>query len=358
MPVDPNFVERLVLYRLNRAPAAVLDLFGAATLEAVTFALDAGLFEALADAPATPADLAVRLDLHEDGLRALLGLLEATGYVAADGDAYRNTSMAERWLTPAAGTDAGPWLTFWSDLVFPFWRTELETAVREGGPSQTIYEWFGDDAGRWETAQRGFRAAASLVVDEVVDATDVPADAARLLDVGGGHGLFTTELCRRHPALSGEVFDDPAGLDLAREEIAAAGLGDRVRVRGGDYWTDELGEGYDVVLLFNVVHAHDAAANVRLLRRVADALAPGGRVAVLDQLAGSARTPVGEAGLGFVGLTYRVTLGARTHSFEDVAEWLRAAGFEDVRRTSIRKGGPGNVLVQATKPRAGAAGGW
>lgn len=147
------------------------------------------------------------------------------------------------------------------------------------------------------------------------------------------------------------VFDHPAALDATRAEIAAAGLEDRVRVRGGDYLTDELGEGYDAALLFNVVHAHDGAENVRLLRRVADALAPGGRVAVLDQLAGSARAPVGRAGLGFVGLTYLVTLGARTHPFADVAEWLRAAGFEDVRRTSIRRGGPGNALVQAAKPR-------
>lgn len=169
MPVDPNFLERLLLYRLDRAPAPALDLFGAATFEAVGFALDAGVFEALSGRPLTPAELAARLDLDADGVRALLGLLEATGYVAAenDGGAYRNTSATERWLTPAAGTDLGPWLTFWRDLVFPFWREQLETAVREGEPSLTVYEWLGDDADRWETAQRGFRAAASLVVDEV-----------------------------------------------------------------------------------------------------------------------------------------------------------------------------------------------
>ena len=353
MPVDPTFLERLLLYRLDRAPAPALDLFGAAAFEAVGFALDVGVFEALSARPLTPAELAARLGLDANGVRALLGLLEATGYVAAesDGGAYRNTSSTERWLTPAAGTDLGPWLTFWRDLAFPFWREQLETAVREGEPSQTIYEWFGDDPGRWKTAQRGFRAAASLVVDEVAAATDVPAGATHLLDVGGGHGLFAVELCRRHSGLDAVVFDHPAALDAAREERAAAGLEDRVSVRGGDYLTDELGEGYDAVLLFNVVHAHDGAENVRLLRRVADALAPGGRVAVLDQLSGSARTPVGRAGIGFVGLTYLVTLGARTHPFEDVAEWLQAAGFEDVRRTSIRRGGPGNTLVQATKPR-------
>ena len=258
--------------------------------------------------------------------------------------------MTERWLTEDSGTNVAPWFTFWNDLVFPFWEEHLEATVRDGEPPLTIYEWFDEDPARWETAQRGFRAAATVTLDEVATKIDVPADARRLLDVGGGHGLYAVELCYRRPDLAATVFDHPEALAVAREEAAAVGLGDRVRTRGGDYWVDDLGEGYDVALLFNVIHAHDGAEIVELFGRVADALVPGGRIAVLDQLAGSARTPVGRAGLGFVDLTYAATLGANVHPYGDVAEWLRAAGFEDVRRTAIRRAGPGNALVEATKP--------
>lgn len=234
--------------------------------------------------------------------------------------------------------------------MFPFWERNLETAVREGEPTRTLYEWCDERPERWETAQRGFRAAASVLADGVAGKVTVPAGSARLLDVGGGHGLYSVELCRRHPDLSATVFDRPAALDVAREEIAAAGLGDRVDVRGGDYETDDLGSGYDLALVFNVTHAHDPAETVALFERVADALAPGGRIAVLDQFEGSGRTPVGEAGVGFVGLTYLVTLGATLHRYEDVVGWLRTAGFEDANRTPIRRAGPGNTLVEATKP--------
>lgn len=354
MPVEPNVLERLLLFRLDRGPAPMLDLFGAAGFEAVTLAIDLGVFEALADAEGRPiADVATRVDADREGLAALLGFLDALGYVAETGTGYRNTRMTTRWLTDDEGTNVAPWLTFWDELVLPFWEEELAEAVREGSPSRTLYEWFDEEPDRWRTAQRGFRAAASVLVDEVARKTTVPPGATELLDVGGGHGLYAIELCRRHPALSATVFDLPDALDVAREEITAAGLGDRIETRGGDYLTDDLGGGYDVVLAFNVVHAHDGPTNAALFERIADALAPGGRVAVLDQLAGTARTPVGRAGQEFVRLTYTATLGARTYPADEVAAWLRAAGLRNVERTAIRRAGPGNDLVEATKPGGG-----
>lgn len=352
MPVDPNFLERLLLLRLNKGPAPILDLFGAASFETVCLTLDMGLFEELADHDRTVDDLAARLDADANGVRTLLGFLDAQGYVVEDDGRYRNTRLTSKWLTQASPTNMAPWLTFWNDLVFPFWDEQLETAIREGSPPRTIYEWFDEKPARWTTAQRGFRAAASILVDEVADKIGVPDGATRLLDVGGGHGLYTLELCRRYPALSAVVFDYPDALAIAHEEITSAGLSDRVSTQGGDYWAGEFGGRYDLALVFNVIHAHDGEENTRLFRKVADALDPGGKIVILDQLDGSARTPVGKTGLGFVGLTYLTTLGAETHPFDEVAEWLRAAGFENVRRKPIRRAGAGNSLVEATASKA------
>lgn len=61
---------------------------------------------------------------------------------------------------------------------------------------------------------------------------------------------------------------------------------------------DNFGEGYDLALLFNVIHAHDPAENIALLKRTADTLGPNGRVIVLDQWEGSGRTPGVEQVLG------------------------------------------------------------
>lgn len=348
MPIVPNLLERLVLFRLNRGPGAIIDLFGAGAVRAAVLADDLGVYSALDDGPTPLAELADRVDAVPDGLEPLLEFLVATGYLRATTHGYANTAMTETWLRPTGRADITPWLRFWEELAFPFWADNLERAVREGGPERTLYEFCGDDEDRWALTQRGFESVADLLAGDVANALDVAPGDTRLVDVGGGHGRYAIELCRRHPALSATVVDDPNALAVARENIAEAGLTDRVSVEGADYRTDPLGEGYDVALCFNVIHAHDAAENRALFSAVADALSPGGRIAVLDQLEGSAPTPVGEAGLRFVGLTYLVTLGAEVHPYAAVADWLTEAGFSGVERTTFRAA-PGTALVQATK---------
>lgn len=327
----------------------MLDLFGAAGFESVTLALDLDVFEEIGDGDLEADDVADRIDAHPEATEALLDFLAVNGYLATDGDTYTNTSMTDRWLRPSSETNFAPWLVAWSDLVFPFWEEHLETAIREGEPPETIYEWCGEDEERWRVLQEGFRAAGRIGLDDVMDALTIPDDDGNVIDVGGGHGLFSIELCRRYPTLSATLFDLPGVLGLARESAEEAGVEDRFTLRGGDYRTDDLGEGYDLALLFNVIHAHDGPENVALFERVADSLAPGGRITVMDQLEGSGRTPVARAGLRFVALTYRTTLGATIHPYESVEGWLQEAGFEDVSRTSV---GPvaGNALIEATLP--------
>lgn len=349
MPVTPNFLERLVLFRLNKGPAPLLDLFGAASFESVSLALELDLFELLADAgtPVTAGTLADHIDAHPDGIATLCDFLVTEGYLAAAEDGYQLTDMTERWLLAGSETNMGPWLTFWNELVFPFWERELETAIRDGEPSQSIYEWFDEEPDRWEVAQDGFRATASLLVDDVTEAVTVPDGATRLIDVGGGHGLYAIELCRRHSNLAATIFDVPGAGKAISDEIPAE-LADRIGTRTGDYRSDDLGDGYDLALLFNVVHAHDPAENVVLFERVADSLAPNGRIIVLDQWEGSGRTPVSRAGLRFVALTYLTTLGATVYAHEEVTSWLRESGFTDVTRQRV---GPlsGLALIEATR---------
>lgn len=349
MPVNPNFLERLVLLRLNKGPGPMLDLFGAASFESVSLALELEIFETIArDADPLPAEaLADRVDAHPDGIAMLCNFLVAEGYLATEGERYRLTGMTEKWLLADSETNMGPWLTFWNDLVFPFWERELETAVRTGEPSRSIYEWFDEEPDRWRTAQAGFRATASLLLDDVTEAVTIPHGAERFVDVGGGHGLYATALCRQHPDLAATIFDYPGAIEAIRDEIPAD-VSDRVTLRAGDYRTDDLGDGYDLALLFNVIHAHEPAENIALFERMADALAPGGRIAVLDQWEGSGRTPVSRAGLRFVALTYLTTLGADVYTHEAVASWLRDAGFSNATRRSV---GPisGLALVEATK---------
>jgi SAM-dependent methyltransferase len=144
------------------------------------------------------------------------------------------------------------------------------------------------------------------------------------------------------------VLDAPGALELARDEIAAAGLEDRIDCRAGDALEADLGTDLDLVFCFNVAHGFDAETNRELFGRIHDALAPGGRLVVLDQFASDARLPIPRLGLAFTGFVYNTVLGATVYEAAALREWLHDAGFGHTETTQFRSF-PGTGVIEARR---------
>lgn len=344
MPIVPNFVEKMALLRLNLGPGLMLDFLGAQAFRAACAAERLGVFGALAEGPLTAAEVAARVDADPRGTTILLEALVPLGYVVAQADRFANSAMTAKWM-PLLGEG----MPFFHDLLHDEW-SHLEESIRTGRPAVPGYEeWLGHDTHRWTVFQGGMRAIARMSADDIVGKVKLPPQARRLLDVGGGHGLYSVHFCRRHPGLTATVFDLAQAHESARRTIAEEQMGERIAVHEGDFTRDDLGSGYDVVLLFNILHSRQPEENVTLLRKVARALVPGGIVVIMGQLPGKASSAVGEAVARLQALNMFNAEAAQAYSFEDIARWLATAGLPGARRVRLRKS-PGFALVLGTKP--------
>jgi SAM-dependent methyltransferase len=171
-----------------------------------------------------------------------------------------------------------------------------------------------------------------------------------MVDLGGSHGHFAAELCRRHPGLSAEVLDLPDAIEAAAPMLAAEGLGERLVHRPGDVVTADLGvEQYDVVLMSNLAHHLDREQNLALAAKVARALRPGGAFVIQEPARG--QRP-GEAGQmpALLGLYFALQSrpGVRTWTIGEMAAWQRAAGLK-VRRARRLRTAPGWVQQAAIR---------
>jgi demethylspheroidene O-methyltransferase len=153
--------------------------------------------------------------------------------------------------------------------------------------------------------------------------------AGRVMDVGGGSGVFLSEVLRRDAQAEGLLFDLPQVMSSARARLAQAGLEARVTLHGGDFRTDPLPHGADTISLIRVLYDHDDATVTHLLSRVFDALPPGGRLVVSEPMSGGAAPDrAGDVYFAF----YTMAMGTgRVRSAERIGEMCRAAGFEGVR---------------------------
>lgn len=168
----------------------------------------------------------------------------------------------------------------------------------------------------------------------------------RLLDLGGGEGVFLREAAARAPQLQLHLFDLPAVAARGEARLTEAGLGARLTVTGGDFFRDPLPTGADLISLVRVLHDHDDGPVEGLLRRVHEALPPGGRLLVVEPMAGVPGTEaVGEAYFAL----YLLAMGSgRARTPAELAVMLERAGFANIRihpvRSPIRTG-----VITATK---------
>ena len=340
MAIIPNFIERLV-FRFNIAPAFMLDYLGAQAFRANTVAFKLGVVTALNEHPSTAADLAGRLHLDQRGLTLLLDTLDALGYVKKNGAAvYTLTPSMGRWLT----TFSPHSVRFFERVVFDWWD-HLDESIRRGGSAIPPIE---GDAAR--DLQAGMIALARMAGDEIAARVKPPAGATRVVDLGGGHGLYSIKLCQRHPGLSATIVDAREPLAAAREMIAAEGVEGRVSLREGNILTDDIGSGYDMALLFNVVHYYLPDKNRELLAKVARALNPNGLLVVMDQMPGRILGPTVKALFRLQALHLFNAVSGQTYRPDEIAGWLEAAGLTRTRRLELRTA-MGHGIVTATKPR-------
>jgi SAM-dependent methyltransferase len=155
-----------------------------------------------------------------------------------------------------------------------------------------------------------------------------PLEFHCLLDVGGASGTWTAAFLRACPAGRAILFDLPAVVPLARKRFAEAGMSERVTFVTGDYYEDPLPPGADLAWVSAIVHQNSRRENRDLFRKLATALAEGGRIAIRDILMEPSRTePL--AGALFAVNMLAGTEGGGTYTFEELCSDLEEAGFRD-----------------------------
>jgi demethylspheroidene O-methyltransferase len=318
-----------------RRSRQVFDLCAGFVYSQTTLALfRLDLFERLAEGPRSSADLAQLTAISEDRLLRLLGAGVALRLLRQE----RSGTFALGPLgAPLVGNAAVAELMEHNVLLYHDLSDPVELVRNGPGPDARLHRYWAytqaPDArtlGAEDVAPYSALMAASqpLVAQEVLDAYSFRRHR-RVLDVGGGEGAFLTRVGQRHPHLSLSLFDLPAVAERGRSRLLHAFGEDRVRIHGGDFFRDPLPPGHDLITLVRILHDHDDAEVLRILRTVRKALPPDGTVVVAEPMSGyRGAEPVGDAYFGF----YLLAMGqGRPRTPAEYRALLTEAGFRKIR---------------------------
>jgi len=301
---------------------------GYAESKTLLIANDLGLFTALGKGKSRVHELARVCRTTHEGMRLLVNALVGLKLLTVRRGLYRNSRLARTFLDGASPRSVTNllWLLshHWSD-----W-TGMAQAIRRGRSGWAPITNTAEFRRRFALAMHErSRALASPTIATI----SLPRRPARLLDLAGGPGSYSIALAQRYPKLTGLLVDQ--SVSVARSLIRQARLHDRLAVRAGDVFSARLGKDYDAVLLGNLLHDFDEKGNRRLLRRVHQALRPGGKVFVVEFFLEDSLVKPVEASV-FSLVMYKFTPGGRSYGWSEVEGWLKDLGFGKFRRRPVR----------------------
>ena len=253
------------------------DMFyGAVASRLLMSAIDLAVFEHLEQAASAQA-VARLLPAHPRNAQLMLDALCALGLLRKSQGQYQNQPSTSEFLVRGKAAYLGHWLQLadesWQDCL-----GGLTDKIRSG-PGQAPPDEHWNAAAYCERFTRAHAATSLAGVARQMAAivADAPGfDACRrMLDLGGGPGVNAMAVAQANEGLAAVVFDRPEIVAIARGYIDEYGMSERVSTMGGDYLSDDIGGGYDLIMVTDSLYYGDAELD-RVLAKCRQALAPGG----------------------------------------------------------------------------------
>jgi len=291
------------------------------------------VLELLAEAPRSAEALAEKVALPPERALRLLRAAVALGLVErrAGGRFGLGAQGAALVGNPAVAAMVAHHPLLYADLADP-----VALLRGEGRATELGRYWPYADGAAGNTLQEEevapysalMSASQSLVAEQVLDAYPLRRHR-RLLDVGGGDGTFLVRVAEHAPDLELVLFDLPPVAARARRRLEEAGLAQRAQALGGDFRSEPLPGGADVISLVRVVHDQDDDTALALLASVRRALPADGVLLLAEPMSGTAGAePIGDAYFGF----YLLAMGSgRTRTPAELQALLARAGFTRTR---------------------------
>lgn len=290
-------------------------------------AIELDIFSHIAAGAVTCDAVAARCQAAPRGVRALLNHLVIDGFLTRHGDRYGLDATAATFLDRSSPAYVGSAIGFVASPMVLEGFTRLTEAVRSGGTAVANEGTLAPEHPVWVEFARAMAPLAGMTASLLAQLLDIErAPAWNVLDIAAGHGMFGITLARLNPGVRVTALDWQNVLAVADEHARAAGVADRFCTLPGSAFEVPFGLNYDLVLLPNFLHHFDPATCEQILAKARTALAPAGRVIIIEFIPNEDRSGPPDA------VRFSLTMLAGTpsgdaYTFTEYQTMLRNVGF-------------------------------
>lgn len=296
-------------------------------------AYELGLFNFLKGKTGTSNEVARLLGTHPRATDRLMNALVALGLLKKSENLFSNTGFSERYLVSGSPDFLGG--ISHSVHLWKTWNTL--TPVVAAGTSVIMGDSIFERSEEWRESfiaamhQRGIQQA-----KEVAAVLSLPSQG-KILDVGGGSGVFAFSFIHSRPELHAVVFDLPNIVPFTHQYIGKAGLENFVSTLAGDYLLDDFGNDYELVFMSAIIHINSPEENELLIQRGVNALNAGGQLVILDHVMNDDRTEPATGAIFAINMLVGTDHGD-IYTEKEIGTWMEKAGLSYIRTQTTPSG--------------------
>jgi SAM-dependent methyltransferase len=303
------------------------------------------VFDVLDQGPCTLEELVIKTSANPRGLRALCNALVGLNFLANDGSKYSLTPESAAFLVSTKPAYQGGLLKHISQQLMATWL-HLADIVMTGKSPRHVDSQGEGSAFFVELVENIFNmsAGAAMALGESISAR--LNKTTRVLDIAAGSGVWGIMLAKNRPTVNITAIDWPAVIPVTKRVATRHGVAGQLTCIEGDLNSVDFGNGYGIATLGHILHSEGPAKSQKLLKKVYDALTPGGTIAIAEFIPNDDRKGPSMPLIFAVNMLVNTTDGD-TFTMKEISGWLTAAGFKDIR--TLAAPGP-SPLVLADKP--------
>ena len=327
-PTPERIFQALTAYQLTAAMKAAVEL---------------DIFTAVAEGAGTAAEIAARTNASERGVRILSDYLTVHQFLTKQDGRYGLTPESHIFLVRTSPAYMGGMAAFLAGehLVGAFVGTFTES-VRRGTTTMPDQGSMTTEHPMWEDFARSMAAMAAPAAEVIVGLVGAGSmETCKVLDIAASHGVYGISFARANPRAEIYASDWKNVLPFARARAEREGVADRFHEIPGSAFDADFGADYDIVLVPNFFHHFDQPTNERLMRKIYEALKPGGRCVAPEFVPDESRvTPPQSATFPLIMLGS--TQAGDAYTFAEYEQMFASAGFS---RSELHQGPVQQIIV-------------
>ncbi len=270
--------------------------------------------------PQSARTISKKLNIDSRATEILLDALTGLGLLRKKENRYSNTDISKQFLVSGSSYYQGDIIRH-ADTLWKNWSA-LDDVIKTGKPSRNARDH--------EAFILGMHNLASLKAKDVIQLIGLKG-VETALDLGGGPGTYSIEMARKGVHVT--LIDYPETVEIAKRLLKKE-IVNIINFISGDFLSDNIGAGYDLIFISQILHAYSDKDNLDLLKKCKKSLNNGGRIVIQEFYISKDRTHPVQSALFSMNMLVN-TQGGRCYSPEEIKSWLTKIRLKNIRETLI-----------------------